>query len=121
MERSGTVPFFGQNANHGRTGLTENTGLSPCAVQRVRRPRGTVPGVDLRRHQHLPGELLIIPTRIGMGTMRTSCRFAPYFAFIDVHFLISYGPNFPDHRKKWPGCVCAKTATALFAHTHPLN
>ena len=37
------------------------------SIRQIQRP---VPGADLHRHRHLPGELLIIPTRIGTETMR---------------------------------------------------
>ena len=52
--------------------------------------------------------------------MRLRSGIAAYFARIDLHFELGR-PNFAGPRKKRPECVCAKTATAAFAHTHPLN
>ena len=52
--------------------------------------------------------------------MRLRSGIAAYFARIDLHFELGR-PNFAGPRKKRPECVCAKTATAAFAHTHHWN
>lgn len=41
---------------------------------------------------HLPGELLIIPTRIGTRRVRIDCGVEAYFACIDAHFLLGRPP-----------------------------
>ena len=48
------------------------------------------------------------PTRIGTGTMRSSWEIAPYFAFIDVHFVLRQA-QFRSPSQNM----------AVFAHTHP--
>ncbi len=49
------------------------------------------------------------------------CGIAPYFACIDLHFVLRKATISPNIVRNGKGCVCAKTAMAVFAHTHPLN
>ena len=56
-----------------------------------------------------------------MGTIRTRSGIASYFARIDLPMVFRQPRSLLTLIKNDHGLVCAKTATAAFAHTNPLN
>ena len=63
-------------------------------------------GADLHRHRPVPGELLIIPTRIGTGTMRTSCGVEAYSTSIHVHVALRQASIWLPASRNGRRCVC---------------
>ncbi len=61
-------------------------------------------GADL--HRPVPGELLIIPTRIGTGTMRTSCGVEAYSTSIHVHVALRQASIWLPASRNGRRCVC---------------
>ncbi len=53
--------------------------------------------------------------------MRPSWEIAPYFAFVDVHYVLRQSPISLTIAKNGQGCVSAEAAVAASALTHPLN
>ena len=82
---------------------------------------GRAPGADLHRHRPVPGELLIIPTRIGTGTMRTSCGVEAYSTSIHVHVALRQASIWLPASRNGRRCVCAMAGAPAFQHTHTLN
>jgi len=56
-----------------------------------------------------------------MGTMRPSWEIAPYFAFIDVHFVLSQASISLTIAKQGRGACVQRRPPAAFAHTLPWN
>ena len=67
---------------------------------------GRVPEADQHRHRPVPGELLIIPTRIGTGTMRTSCGVEAYSTSIHVHVALRQASIWLPASRNGRRCVC---------------
>ena len=90
--------------------------LSSCAWNCLKAEAGrllgredVVPGMigaDLHRHRPVPGELLIIPTRIGTGTMRTSCGVEAYSTSIHVHVALRQASIWLPASRNGRRCVC---------------
>ena len=86
---------------------------TPCVVRSVAARcrccpssnRLRVPGADLRRHRHLPGELLIIPDAHRHGDDAPELGNRPVFCLHRRAFCAQSGLNFAHH-KTFQCCVC---------------
>ena len=82
-------------------------------------PSRRAPGADLRRHRHVPGELLIIPTRIGTGTMRTELWGRGVFCVYPRACCTPTGLHLASRLQKRPAVRVLKGGDArLSAHAH---
>ena len=92
--RSGSSGSFGPRAR-----------ASPIWTARsIHRTRSS--GADLHRHRPVPGELLIIPTRIGTHAMRTSCGVEAYSTSIHVHVALRQASIWLPASRNGRRCVC---------------
>jgi len=63
-------------------------------------PSRRAPGTDLRRHRHVPGQLLIITDARRHGDGAHELRDRPVFCVHRPAFCTQVGPNFTHHRQK---------------------